>query len=165
MQNVHNDTSEFSMTDLGSPTRMFSFQPITDIIPIYADWLERISESPASNTAMVEHLKSLPQAVPSSIYKMEKVSKVNTLQSLERLYRWVESSQTRRSDRRTSCRQTKYALCTYVCSREVVNLGLGQHRVVLEFTLAERRGVSGDDDELGLARAELLEGRLISEGN
>jgi hypothetical protein len=47
----------------------------------------------------------------------------------------------------------------------VVNLGLGQHRVVLEFTLAERRSVSGDDDELGLARAELLEGRLISESD
>ncbi len=29
----------------------------------------------------------------------------------------------------------------------MVDVGLGQHRVVLQFRLAERRGVSGDDDE------------------
>jgi hypothetical protein len=33
----------------------------------------------------------------------------------------------------------------------VVNVGLGQHGVVLELTLAKRRGIASDDDELGLA--------------
>jgi hypothetical protein len=74
---------------------------------------------------------------------------------------------------------------SYVVAREVVDSGLGQHAVVctisisllfslslfnlfdsgcltLELRLAERRGVAGDDDELGLARAESLEGRLVS---
>lgn len=31
---------------------------------------------------------------------------------------------------------------------------LGQHGVVLQLRLAERRGVAGDEDQLGLARAE-----------
>lgn len=47
---------------------------------------------------------------------------------------------------------------TYVVSGEVVDVALCEHGVVLEFTLAERRCVAGDDDELGLARAEGLEG-------
>lgn len=33
----------------------------------YEVWALKMSESPASRMAMVEHLKSLPQAVPSSI--------------------------------------------------------------------------------------------------
>lgn len=40
---------------------------------------------------------------------------------------------------------------THVVSGEVVDGGLGEHGVVLELTLAERRSVSGDDDQLGLA--------------
>jgi hypothetical protein len=36
----------------------------------------------------------------------------------------------------------------------VVDRGLGQHGVVLQLRLAERRGVAGDEDQLGLARAE-----------
>jgi hypothetical protein len=40
---------------------------------------------------------------------------------------------------------------TYVVTREVVNRGLGKHSVVLELTLAERRSVGSDDDQLGLA--------------
>lgn len=52
-----------------------------------------------------------------------------------------------------------------VVTGEVVNLSLGQHGVVLELRLAERRGVSGNDDELGLSRSELLESRLVSEGD
>ena len=43
--------------------------------------------------------------------------------------------------------------------------GLGQHAVVLELGLAERRSVASNDDELGLARAEGLEGRLVAEGD
>lgn len=41
----------------------------------YACWSLRISESPASRMAMVEQRKSLPQAVPSSIYTDIQVSK------------------------------------------------------------------------------------------
>lgn len=35
---------------------------------------------------------------------------------------------------------------------------LGQHGVVLELTLAERRSVASDDDQLGLAGSQALEG-------
>jgi hypothetical protein len=38
---------------------------------VYDCWSERISESPASRTARVEVRNNLPQAVPSSICKME----------------------------------------------------------------------------------------------
>jgi hypothetical protein len=55
--------------------------------------------------------------------------------------------------------------CAYVVSAEVVNGGLGKHGVVLELRLAQRRGVSGDDDELGLAGAQTLEGGLVTESN
>lgn len=41
--------------------------------------------------------------------------------------------------------------------------GLGQHAVVLELTLAERRSIASNDDQLGLARAEALEGRLVAQ--
>ena len=54
---------------------------------------------------------------------------------------------------------------TYVVAGEVVDGGLGQHAVVLELGLAERRSVASNDDELGLARAEGLEGRLVAEGD
>jgi len=40
----------------------------------------------------------------------------------------------------------------------VVHIGLGEHRIVLEFTLAKRRSVASNDDQLGLARAKALEG-------
>lgn len=43
--------------------------------------------------------------------------------------------------------------------------GLGQHGVVLKLGLPERRSVAGDDDELGLARAEGLKGRLVAESD
>jgi hypothetical protein len=33
----------------------------------------------------------------------------------------------------------------------VVDVGLGQHGIVLELTLTKRRGIAGDDDELGFA--------------
>jgi hypothetical protein len=47
----------------------------------------------------------------------------------------------------------------------VVDVSLGQHGVVLKLTLAERRGVASNDDELGLSRAESLKGGLVSEGD
>ena len=37
------------------------------IVLSYCDMPDKISESPASKTAMVEHLKSFPHAVPNSI--------------------------------------------------------------------------------------------------
>lgn len=43
--------------------------------------------------------------------------------------------------------------------------GLGQHAVVLELRLAERRSVASNDDELGLAGSEALEGRLVAESD
>jgi len=52
---------------------------------------------------------------------------------------------------------------TYVGAGEVVDGGLGQHGVVLELRLAERRGVASNDDELGLAGSQGLEGRLVAE--
>lgn len=54
---------------------------------------------------------------------------------------------------------------TYVVAREVVDGGLGEHAVVLELTLAERRGVASNDDKLGLAGSEALEGRLITKSD
>lgn len=47
---------------------------------------------------------------------------------------------------------------TYVVAAEVVEGSLGQHAVVLKLALAERRSVASNDDELGLAGAEALEG-------
>jgi hypothetical protein len=54
---------------------------------------------------------------------------------------------------------------TYVVAREVVDGGLGQHAVVLKLRLAERRSVASNDDELGLAGSEALEGRLVTKSD
>ena len=54
---------------------------------------------------------------------------------------------------------------TYVVAGEVVDGGLAEHGVVLELRLAERGGVAGDDDELGLAGAEGLEGGLVTKSD
>lgn len=43
--------------------------------------------------------------------------------------------------------------------------GLGQHAVVLKLTLSERRSVASNDDELGLARSEALEGGLVTKSD
>lgn len=57
-------------------------------------------------------------------------------------------------------------LCgTYVVASEVVDGSLGEHGVVLELRLAERGSVASDDDQLGLARAQALEGRLVAKGD
>jgi hypothetical protein len=37
-----------------------------------------------------------------------------------------------------------------------MDIGLGKHRVVLEFTLAKRRSIPGDDDEFGFAGSQTL---------
>lgn len=54
---------------------------------------------------------------------------------------------------------------TYVVAVEVVDGGLAEHGVVLELTLAEGRSVAGNDDELGLARADGLDGGLVAKGD
>lgn len=56
-------------------------------------------------------------------------------------------------------------IMTYVVAREVVDGGLGQHAVVLKLRFAERRSVSSNDDELGLAGSEALEGRLVTKSD
>ena len=61
--------------------------------------------------------------------------------------------------------EQKRGIGTYVVTSEVVDVGLRQHGVVLEFGLAQRRGVSGDDDELGLSGSKGLEGRFVSKGD
>ena len=43
--------------------------------------------------------------------------------------------------------------------------GLGQHGVVLKLGLAQRRAVTSDEDQLGLAGAESLHGRLGAHGD
>jgi hypothetical protein len=114
---------------------------------------------------MVEQRKSLPQAVPSSICKAQML--VAALRSHNRT-----SSQGQPSEI-PSVRQSISSLgrengsvdCTYVVAREVVDRGLGQHGVVLELRLPQRRSVASNDDELSLASAEALEGGLVSEGD
>ena len=54
---------------------------------------------------------------------------------------------------------------THIVPSEVVDVCLGEHRVVFELTLAERGSVASNDDQLGLAGAKGLESRLVSEGN
>lgn len=54
---------------------------------------------------------------------------------------------------------------TYVVAVEVVDGDLGEHGVVLELGLAQRRAVTGDEDQLGLTRAEGLHGGLGTHGN
>jgi hypothetical protein len=43
--------------------------------------------------------------------------------------------------------------------------GLGKHSVVLKLRLPQRRGVASNDDELGLASSQALEGRLVAESD
>jgi hypothetical protein len=54
---------------------------------------------------------------------------------------------------------------TYVVASEVVDGGLGEHAVVLELRLAERRSVASNDDELGLARSQALQCGLVAKGD
>lgn len=46
-----------------------------------------------------------------------------------------------------------------------MNGSLGQHGVVLEFTLAKRGSVGRDDDKLGLSVTEGLEGGLVTKSD
>jgi hypothetical protein len=64
---LHGDGSPGTsiVTKYNSASTLSHFYPIFS--DDYAGLLLRISESPASRMAMVEHRYSLPQAVPSSI--------------------------------------------------------------------------------------------------
>lgn len=44
--------------------------------------------------------------------------------------------------------------CTYIVSGKMMDRSLGQHGVVLELTLTERRSVASNDDQLGLAGSQ-----------
>merc|ERR1719230_2536863 len=50
-----------------------------------------------------------------------------------------------------------------VVTVKVVHACLRQHRVVLDLALPERRAVVGDEDQLGLALAERLQGCLVAQ--
>jgi len=50
-----------------------------------------------------------------------------------------------------------------VVTGEVVNVALGKHSVILELGLAERGGVSSNDDKLGLPGAKGLQRGLVAE--
>lgn len=56
-------------------------------------------------------------------------------------------------------------IVTYVVAGEVVDGALGQHAVVLEFTLSERRSVASNDDQLGLSGSQALESGLVAESD
>jgi hypothetical protein len=43
--------------------------------------------------------------------------------------------------------------------------GLGKHSVVLKLRLPQRRSVASNDDELGLASSQALQGRLVAESD
>ena len=43
--------------------------------------------------------------------------------------------------------------------------GLGKHGVVLELRLPQRRGVAGNDDELGLARSQRLQDTRVAQSD
>lgn len=56
-------------------------------------------------------------------------------------------------------------VCTYVITSEMVDIGLRQHGIVLELALAQRRRVTGDDNQLRLAGSQGLEGGFVSESD
>lgn len=118
--------------------------------------------------AMVDVLNVLPQALPRSICQGEKSKHVVvTLQSLCRLLLWVDHAGDVhgcfRMRSTVSCQAGRLRGMTHVGAGKVVNRGLGQHGVVLEERLPQRGGVLGDDDQLGLATAEALEGGFLRE--
>lgn len=128
---------------------------------------------------MVEQRKSLPQAVPSSICsgRLCVSHRTGTLQSLKTDFfsGWTRrrhggpSSGREQREKQTKisrslpCRCKEISGQTYVGASVVVDGSLGHHGVVLELRLAERRSVGRDEDELGLAGAEGLEGAAVAE--
>jgi len=62
-------------------------------------------------------------------------------------------------------REKRSGCGTYVVAGEVVDGCLGKHSVVLELRLPQGRGVASNDDELGLAGAQALEGGLVTQSD
>lgn len=132
-----------------------------------------MSESPASKMDMVEQRKSLPQAVPSSICRAKRVyvsqcflpskAKIDGFFSGWLPEHDLTAGAVKQSN--LEIRKAQEQTQTYVVAGEVVNGSLGKHGVVLELRLAERGSVGGDDDELGLAVTEGLQGRLVSQSD
>lgn len=120
---------------------------------------------------MVEQRKSLPQAVPSSICIAEFKSAIcpSEVSNRELLLRAPEyqcpPEPASKLLRKTCNFSVSIGCCTYVVAGEVVDGGLAEHGVVLELRLAEGRGVASNDDELGLAGAEGLEGGLVTKSD
>lgn len=56
-------------------------------------------------------------------------------------------------------------VCTNINTWLNVCRSLENHRLTLEFALAERRGIASNDNKLGLAGSESLESRLVSQDN
>lgn len=118
---------------------------------------------------MVDVLNVLPQALPRSICQGENGKHVVvTLQSLCRLLLGVDHAGDVhgcfRMRSTMSCQAGRFTRVeTYVGAGKVVNRGLGQHGVVLEERLPQRGSVLGNDDQLGLAAAEALEGGFLRE--
>ena len=131
---------------------------------------------------MVEQRKSLPQAVPSSICFDTLVC--SSPKSCSDLF----SEPTLRVYPVSQCisslgHESDRGVCVYVrcCRRSggrrswTTWRSLGRisdcawipekNILTLELRLPQRRGVSGNDDELGLSSAQALEGRLVAEGD
>jgi len=123
--------------------------------------------------AMVEQRKSLPQAVPSSICITGSCqpfgpSKVSSRELLLRALEYQCPPEPVSKLLRKTCDIFSFLSIrckTYVVAGEVVDGSLAEHGVVLELRLAERGGVAGNDDELGLAGAEGLEGGLVTKSD
>ena len=49
-----------------------------------------------------------------------------------------------------------------VATLEVVDLGLGQHGVVLQLRLSQDWGVGSNNDQLGLTLSQSLDGRFVT---
>lgn len=71
-------------------SNVFFDQTLLAMFCVYAAAPVKISESPASNTAMVEHLKSFPHAVPSSICRYALAWPLTLQSPRSRPLRWVK---------------------------------------------------------------------------
>lgn len=111
----------------------------------YAEAPLKISESPASSTAIVEHLYSFPHAVPSSICKRKsaysfyppksymKTSSLGIPYRLEKSGRWAAEQKSSvvwtKQCRKGKAKRRRIGVA-YVVTGEVVNVGLRKHGVV-----------------------------------
>lgn len=110
---------------------------------------------------MVEHLKSLPQAVPSSICRSVSImfDPPKTLEEhfISGLFRAAFTHALQSLNKKTPSQGSFLSGYTYVVAREVVDGSLCQHAVVFKLALSQWWCVSGNDDELGLSRSQSLQ--------